>query len=290
MQKQSLIRWLAIALVLTPLAGCMGSVSYTPFRHVHISTPYHIPYGHQRRANLPNGGNGHYKTGKPYRVAGYTYYPLTSASGYDRTGIASWYGSKFHGRKTANGEYFDMHALSAAHRTLPLPTLVRVTNLDNGRKVVVRVNDRGPFVKGRLIDLSYAAAKALGYAKRGTAHVRVQTLSGNQTKPAPVLAQRHPATKARQTSTSQSPSLTLSTSHTAGMYVQLGAFAARKNAAKLSASLKPEYPNVQIRPVARAMQTLYRVRIGPFSNVQDIERTVLTLKNTGHEDTVVTIE
>ncbi len=115
---------------------------------------------------------GVYKVGKPYTVAGQTFVPRHDP-GYDRTGIASWYGDDFHGRLTANGEVFDMNRPTAAHPTLPLPSLVRVTNLDNGRSMVVRVNDRGPFLKGRIIDLSRASAARLGFVDRGTARVRV---------------------------------------------------------------------------------------------------------------------
>ena len=115
---------------------------------------------------------GTYKLGSPYKVAGQTYIPRHEPS-YDRTGIASWYGDDFHGRLTANGEVFDMHRLTAAHPTLPLPSLVKVTNLENGRSAVLRVNDRGPFVHNRMIDLSRSSAQALGFLKRGIARVRV---------------------------------------------------------------------------------------------------------------------
>ncbi|MBU1209825.1 MAG: septal ring lytic transglycosylase RlpA family protein [Alphaproteobacteria bacterium] len=115
---------------------------------------------------------GVYKLGNPYQVAGRTYFPRHEP-GYDRTGTASWYGDDFHGRLTSNGEVFDMHQISGAHPTLPLPSLVRVTNLDNGRSIVLRVNDRGPFVHDRIIDLSRAAADRLGFLNRGTAKVRV---------------------------------------------------------------------------------------------------------------------
>ncbi|MDQ6974992.1 MAG: septal ring lytic transglycosylase RlpA family protein [Mariprofundaceae bacterium] len=113
-------------------------------------------------------------TNKPYKIGGQWYYPLLKADGYDEKGIASWYGKDFHGKKTSNGEHYDMHALSAAHPTLPMGTKVRVTNLENGKSMVLRINDRGPFVKERLIDLSYAAAKKIGYARKGTTRVRVQ--------------------------------------------------------------------------------------------------------------------
>lgn len=113
-----------------------------------------------------------YAVGAPYRIKGRVYVPRTNPD-YDRIGVASWYGRAFHGRRTANGERFDMHALTAAHPTLPLSTRVRVTNLDNGRSIAVRVNDRGPFARGRIIDLSQAGARALGFEARGTARVRV---------------------------------------------------------------------------------------------------------------------
>lgn len=111
-----------------------------------------------------------------YTVLGRTYRVMDSAAGYQATGIASWYGRKFHGRKTSSGEPFDMFELTAAHTTLPIPTYARVTNLHNGRSTIVRINDRGPFHADRLIDLSYAAAVKLGFATRGTAHVRVESL------------------------------------------------------------------------------------------------------------------
>ena len=121
----------------------------------------------------PAQGQGEYKVGKPYQVGGVWYVPREQPD-YNETGVASWYGQAFNMKATSNGEVFDMNAFSAAHTTLPLPSMVEVTNLDNGKMLVVRVNDRGPFVGGRLIDLSYAAAKELGYAERGTARVRVR--------------------------------------------------------------------------------------------------------------------
>src|SRR5690349_8175623 len=121
---------------------------------------------------VPKGG-GSYSIGKPYNVNGRTYVPNENPS-YRAEGVASWYGPDFHGRLTANGEIFDMHAISAAHPTLPIPSYVRVTNLDNERSMIVRVNDRGPYARGRLIDLSIGAAKALGFYGEGLAHVRVE--------------------------------------------------------------------------------------------------------------------
>jgi rare lipoprotein A len=127
-------------------------------------------------AYAPSGGGqsqGSYKIGRPYKIEGIWYYPKEDWS-YDETGIASWYGEQFHGRSTADGEIFDLNSLTAAHRTLPMPVVVRVTNLDNGRSIKLRVNDRGPYARGRIIDVSRRAAQMLGFEGQGTAHVRVQ--------------------------------------------------------------------------------------------------------------------
>jgi rare lipoprotein A len=121
-------------------------------------------------------GRGVYKIGQPYRIEGLWYYPKVDYD-YVETGIASWYGSKFHGRATANGETYDMNALTAAHRTLPMPSYVRVTNLENGRSMVLRINDRGPFARARIIDASRRAAQLLGFERQGTARVRVRILA-----------------------------------------------------------------------------------------------------------------
>ncbi len=120
---------------------------------------------------------GKKKIGKPYKINGVTYYPMESADGYSEVGIASWYGPGFHGKLTANGETYNQKAMTAAHKTLPLPTLVKVENLENGKTIVVRVNDRGPYSKGRIIDLTEVGAKRLGMIDRGTARVRVSVLS-----------------------------------------------------------------------------------------------------------------
>lgn len=117
------------------------------------------------------------KIGKPYKINGVTYYPMESADGYSEVGVASWYGPGFHGKLTANGETYNQKAMTAAHKTLPLPTLVKVENLENGKSVVVRVNDRGPYSKGRIIDLTEVAARRLDMLDKGTARVRVSVLS-----------------------------------------------------------------------------------------------------------------
>lgn len=143
---------------------------------------------------VPMPHNGSVKA-NPYTVLGKTYYPMNDARAYRMVGTASWYGTKFHGQATANGETYDLYGMTAAHKTLPLPSYVRVTNLDNGKSVIVRVNDRGPFYSDRVIDLSFAAAKKLGYAETGTARVKVEGIDpvqwwAQRGRPAPmVLAQ-----------------------------------------------------------------------------------------------------
>ena len=157
---------------LCALAACLlvsacASPSGTKNNRLNLSKKV-VNYGQ----TVPKGG-GHYKVGRPYQIANKWYRPRVDTR-YDRVGMASWYGDLFHGRKTANGEVFDMDALTAAHPTLPLPTLVEVTNLANKRSVIVRVNDRGPYRHNRLIDLSRKAALILGFKKNGTARVRVK--------------------------------------------------------------------------------------------------------------------
>lgn len=139
-------------------------------------------------------GGGTYKIGQPYQIAGRWYTPAADPA-YDRVGVASWYGRDFHGKRTANGETFDMSALTAAHPTLPLPSYVYVTNLRNGRTLLVRVNDRGPYIEGRMIDLSIGAARLLGYEGQGTTPVRVRyagpaPLDGNETRERDWLARQ----------------------------------------------------------------------------------------------------
>jgi rare lipoprotein A len=131
--------------------------------------------GRSPTPSAARSGQGTYKVGDPYEVDGVWYYPHEDWS-YDKTGIASWYGEDFHGKYTANGEIFDLNALTAAHKTLPMPSVVQVTNLDNGRSIQLRVNDRGPYVAGRIIDVSRRAAQLLGFEGQGTAKVRVKIL------------------------------------------------------------------------------------------------------------------
>ncbi|MFH6600584.1 MULTISPECIES: septal ring lytic transglycosylase RlpA family protein [Pseudomonas] len=238
----------------------------------------------------------------PYTVFGKQYYPIQDARRYQAVGPASWYGTKFHGQATANGETYDLYGMTAAHKTLPLPSYVRVTNLENGKSVILRVNDRGPFYSDRIIDLSFAAAKKLGYAEKGTARVKVEgidphewwaqqgrpvpmVLANNQpakaavapplAKPAPVVEQYAPppaqhaaAVVPVQIDAKKNDSLGAS-----GLYLQVGAFA-NPDAAELLKDKLSQTTSVPvfISSVVRDQQILHRVRLGPISNQGEAEQ------------------
>ena len=200
---------------------------------------------------VPPGARPRSAQGNPpfYEVMGERYHVLDDSNGYAEQGVASWYGREFHGRRTSSGEVYDMYAMTAAHKTLPLPTDARVTNLSTGKSIVVRINDRGPFRKGRLIDLSYGAARELGFLTDGTALVEVEALSGPGA--GPDVAGTRPARS---------------------MYVQVGAFGKPQNAEQLKHSLEKQgFANVVIRYDARAEPALYRVRIGPVANAAEFD-------------------
>ena len=187
-------------------------------------------------------------TQKSYKVMGKWYHPVDPADGFTQRGKASWYGKKFHGRKTSNGERYNMYGLSAAHKTLPLGTWVRVKNLDNGRQLDVRLNDRGPFVAGRIIDLSYGAAKKLGGVGPGTANVKIITL-GNRV--------------AAATSGSKPATYRQADWQNGRFTFQVGAFKDPVNAKRYKAKLSDQYKNAHIVPYQHPDHgTLYGVRIG----------------------------
>jgi rare lipoprotein A len=222
----------------------------------------------------------------PYSVLGKTYTLLPDASGYVERGIASWYGNKFHGYLTSSFEPYDMYAFSAAHKTLPLPSYARVTNLENGRSVIVRINDRGPFHENRLIDLSYAAAVKLGVWPKGTGLVEVRAidptrpeLPPSRTAAAPAPA-RVPATRAvaalpspvSAAVASPAPSPPVAPADAPRIYLQLGAFGERGNAERVVADAKRAgIDRVGIDSVAVAGRTMHRVRVGPLSDVEDAD-------------------
>jgi rare lipoprotein A len=198
----------------------------------------------------------------PYSVLGKTYHVLPTEKGYNERGVASWYGEKFHGHKTSNGEIFDMYQVSAAHKSLPIPSFLRVTNLDNNRSIVVRVNDRGPFHGDRIIDLSYAAALKLGYADKGTARVQLESIvvTGTANDHSPNLL------------ASSSDALRIGAA--GGKYLQVGAFAELSVAEEVSSRVEQltSLP-VFIRSVnVSNNRILHRVRVGPISDPGQIQQ------------------
>ena len=182
---------------------------------------------------------------KPYKALGKWYQPLPDSKGFRQRGVASWYGVDFHGKKTSNGEVYDMYALTAAHKTLPLGTYVRVYNLENGRRLDVRINDRGPFVRGRIIDLSYTAANQIGIVGPGTAEVEIVALG------TPV--------DGRNGSTA---SFSAGDYYSGNFTFQVGAFVDRQNAERLKNKLARDYGNTHITVFDRGDKVFYRVRVG----------------------------
>jgi peptidoglycan lytic transglycosylase len=251
------------------------------------------------------------RSGNPpfYDVLGKRYFVLSSNVGYVERGVASWYGPGFHKVRTSTGEIYDMYGMSAAHKTLPLPAYVRVTNLQNGRSIVVRVNDRGPFVSNRIIDLSYTAASKLDMLRNGTAMVEVRSLDAASASapafaPAPVLetpitaADSAPAAAPLTASPLEatSPAAPLAGSAVAGsavvqvavpaaLFIQAGAFSDPKNAERLVEKLRGGgYGKIFVRDNEIAGRRMYRVRIGPVPNVAEYDRIVAALARVGVHD------
>jgi len=267
---------------------------------------------------IPKGG-GRYKIGSPYKIVDKWYTPKENPN-YDSTGTASWYGPKFHKRMTANGEWFDMNQMTAAHPTLPLPVFARVTNLKNGRSIIVRVNDRGPYAHNREIDLSRAAAQKLDFIKQGTAQVRVQYLSkaplgahaqnyytpgqnatryakGNMNRPSNV------STIAVRQSV---PRRVRVASNNYGPQQQLGSYPGTQNVQPLSTPVKPIYiqaasysninnamraksnlaaiGNVEMTHIEIGQRTYYRLRVGPIRNPHTVQQTLNQIVDIGHTD------
>ncbi|MEJ2514095.1 MAG: septal ring lytic transglycosylase RlpA family protein [Gammaproteobacteria bacterium] len=248
--------WLAVLL----FAGCAsldGEQDTAPRRPPDLtSIPDAVPRTEPRSAR----GNPPF-----YEVAGRRYYVKDSAAGYLERGVASWYGTKFHGRSTSSGEPYDMYAMTAAHKTLPLPTYVRVTHLGNGRSVVVRVNDRGPFVGERIIDLSYAAAVRLGMHHDGTALVQVEALN-----PGAPGAASGAVTVASTGPTQELPR---------DFWLQAGAFSEPGNARRLADRISAAgIPNVAVKQAEQASPPLYRVRVGPYQDAETVEQMLVRLR------------
>lgn len=206
----------------------------------------------------------------PYTVLGKQYYIMNSSLGYREVGTASWYGKKFHGHQTSNGEIYDMYKMSAAHKSLPIPTYVRVTNLENNRQVIVRVNDRGPFHGNRLIDLSYAAASKLDMLKKGTARVRIEAIDA--------------AAWNRSSMSASAVVAPVATASAAGRYLQVGAYSSRGSADYVKSQLSPvlEGLSVHIRPATSQGRTLYKVQIGPLKSNTSVSELINQVEQMGH--------
>jgi rare lipoprotein A len=201
-----------------------------------------------------------YGNHSPYEVFGKEYHVLPTSRGYHEKGVASWYGSKFHGRRTSSGEPYDMHLATAAHKSLPLPTYAEVTNLDNGRKVIVKINDRGPFKDDRLIDMSYGAALRLDMVGTGTARVDVRVIDVGEST---MLAD------------SRSPE-----ADSNGTWLQAGAYGRREGAEELAGRLK----NADLLPVSiHDVDSLFRVWLGPYSSGDEIEAIIMKAIELGFE-------
>lgn len=250
---------MAVALAVLVAAGCGGprqpgviggDTDSAPARPPDVSRiPDAVPRAEPRSAR----GNPPF-----YEVLGRRYYVMkdADATSYRERGVASWYGTKFHGRMTSSGEPYDMYAMTAAHKTLPLPSYVRVTHRGNGQSIVVRVNDRGPFVGDRIIDLSYAAAVRLGMHVDGTALVDVEVLAPG--------GAHHARETVAASAYDADPQV---------VWLQVGAFSEQTNAARLQSRIAAEgIGNVVIAAEQRGRQTIYRVRVGPLAEVDEVEQ------------------
>ncbi|MBI9075785.1 MAG: septal ring lytic transglycosylase RlpA family protein [Desulfatibacillum sp.] len=205
---------------------------------------------------------------RPYKIDGKWYHPIPDARGFTQKGLASWYGKDFHGKKTANGEIYDMHAMTAAHKTLPLGTRVRVYNLTNGKICDVRVNDRGPFVRGRIIDLSYSAAKEIGLVGPGVAKVRIKAMA----PPAgAVQGDRNVYYKGNFT-------------------IQVGAFKSQANAENLVKKLSGDYNNAHLIRETVGDDIFYRVRVGQCSTLEQAAQFQAVMQGRGYPNAFVVAE
>jgi len=244
----------------------LNACSSGRYQQTNDSTPTRLPSQAElkdaiaRAEPYSRGGN------KDYQVRGKHYKVLSSASGFEEIGIASWYGKKFHGHLTSNGEIYDMYAMSAAHKILPLPTYLTVTNLANNKSVVVRVNDRGPFHQSRIIDLSYSAAYKLDMLKTGTAKVKITAISTFE-----------PSNKSNKTVSSNQK-----TTNDMGIvtpYIQVFATSKKQLAQETAAQLTKQTQQQVNYP---SHQGIYRVQIGPINNLKTLNELLTSLKNSGY--------
>jgi rare lipoprotein A len=214
---------------------------------------------------IPASAKRQPQTQSPYVINNKRYYPIPSSDGFEQKGLASWYGRAFHGRRTSNGEIYDMYAMTAAHKVLPMNTMLLVKNLENGRKTVVRVNDRGPFVRGRVIDLSYTAAKKLGVVANGTAPVQLVALAEGT-----VLHK------------GEAPTLVYNDLSVGEYYVQIGAFAKKINAVKLQKRFTDAGHTTVIQKYYGPSAILYRVQVYAGRTLENAKRAEKALLDHGY--------
>lgn len=270
MAPRNAARYLSALLIFVMLASC-GSGRVKDGPPGRGSRPIALPGDAVPRPEL----RSRYGNGPDYEVFGKRYTVMASSSGYKERGVASWYGKKFHGNLTANREPYDMYAMSAAHKTLPLPTYVRVRNLRNNRSVIVRVNDRGPFVNNRIIDLSYVAALKLDMVRDGTSFVEIEAISFDEP------SGDRPT---RQVSIRQPDSPTPAAESAAGIYVQVGAFGDRSNAERRLMLLSSIGSAFIVEDAAATNRALYRVRLGPIDGIVQYDVVVKKLADLGITD------
>jgi rare lipoprotein A len=239
----------------------------------------HVPDAVPRVEPLSRGGNP-----ASYVVLGKRYHTLKSSKGFVERGIASWYGSKFHGRHTSNGEVYDMYQMSAAHKKLPIPTYLEVTNLENGRSVVVRVNDRGPFHDNRIVDLSYAAASRIGMLGKGTALVEIRAIDpAAPERPQPTRLAQAPSTQLTRSDAPSAPAPRI--------YLQAGAFSSSDNAHRLRQRLEQSLARgVRVVPVSSDTGALHRVQVGPLASVEAADHLTLKMHELGIGAPLVVID
>lgn len=254
-----------------PLGGKIGEEQDRgPDKPVDLSD---VPDAEPRHEVRTSAGNR-----SPYTVLGKTYELMDDETGYREQGIASWYGQKFHGRKTSNGETYDMYAMTAAHKTLPIPSYVRVTNLENERQIIVRVNDRGPFHDRRIIDLSYAAAQRLGFAGQGTAQVEVEIIVPGEQAPVPLRDES-------ADSAAESTDVVESDKPDVSAFLQVGAFGSRAAAEAQQRRLGELLEWPVVIHSQNEIPALHRVRIGPLESNQDVRSVREQLRKNDIEQT-----
>jgi len=258
-----MIRSLALLLLLYTLGACTFGVPISQ-------------RGNQQTSGVPATTPSSQGNPSSYVVFGKRYYVLDSSAGFVQRGVASWYGTKFHGRPTSSGEVYNMHAMTAAHKTLPIPVYVHVKNLDNGRSAVVRVNDRGPFIDGRIIDLSYAAAKKLGVDGPGTANVEISVLKQGERKPTSVV---------------RSIPLPVDIEPEVPLFIQMGSFSSHLNANNLVQSLiAANESSAKITRLQTDNGFYYRVRVGPLFDIDEANAILLRLRDKGFQTARIVVQ